>query len=81
MLSQYFSSSYGNRVIIDHGLLRGVGIATTSNHLSRFAVAVGTQVQRGQVIGYVGTTGASTGCHLHFMIFRNGVPVDPMTWL
>ncbi|CAA9322566.1 MAG: hypothetical protein AVDCRST_MAG24-413 [uncultured Nocardioidaceae bacterium] len=81
VLSQYFSSSYGNRVIIDHGLLRGVGVATTSNHLSRYAVAVGQRVERGQVIGYVGDTGWSTGCHLHFSVLQNGVAVDPAPWL
>ena len=44
-------------------------------------MSVGQRVQRGQVIGYVGTTGASTGCHLHFMVFENGATVDPMKWL
>ena len=81
VLAQYYSSSYGNRVIIDHGLLRGVGVATTSNHLSGYAVAVGQRVERGQVIGYVGTTGWSTGCHLHFSVLQNGVAVDPAAWL
>lgn len=42
---------------------------------------VGERVERGDVIGYVGTTGASTGCHLHFMAFEDGETVDPMGWL
>jgi len=81
VLSEYYSSSYGNRLIIDHGLQRGVGLATISNHLSGYAVGTGAHVERGQVIGYVGTTGWSTGCHLHFTVLQNGVAVDPAGWL
>jgi murein DD-endopeptidase MepM/ murein hydrolase activator NlpD len=43
-------------------------------------VGVGEQVARGQVVGYVGTTGWSTGCHQHFTVLQDGVPVDPMRW-
>jgi len=81
VLSEYYSTSYGNRLIVDHGLQRGVGLATIANHLSRYAVGVGAHVERGQVIGYVGTTGWSTGCHLHFTVLQNGVAVDPAPWL
>jgi murein DD-endopeptidase MepM/ murein hydrolase activator NlpD len=81
VLSEYYSTSYGNRLIIDHGLQRGVGLATISNHLSRYAVGTGAHVERGQVIAYVGTTGWSTGCHLHFTVLQNGVAVDPTGWL
>jgi murein DD-endopeptidase MepM/ murein hydrolase activator NlpD len=44
-------------------------------------VDVGERVKRGEVLGYVGSTGYSTGCHLHFMVYENGVTVDPMSWL
>ncbi len=81
VVSMYYNSGYGNRIILDHGLRGGVGLGTTYNHLSSYATSVGQRVQRGQVIGYVGTTGASTGCHLHFMVFENGATVDPMKWL
>jgi len=81
VLSESSSPSYGNRLIIDHGIQRGVGVATISNHLSGYAVAPGARVERGQVIGYVGTTGWSTGCHLHFTVLQNGVAVDPAPWL
>ncbi len=80
VLSEYYQSAWGNRLIIDHGLHYGVGVATISNHLSAYNVAVGDKVKRGQVVGYVGTTGWSTGCHLHFTVLQNGVAVDPMNW-
>jgi murein DD-endopeptidase MepM/ murein hydrolase activator NlpD len=80
VLETYFQSAWGNRVIIDHGVQKGVGVATISNHLQSFAVSPGQSVQRGQTIGYVGNTGWSTGCHLHYTVLQNGSPVDPMAW-
>ncbi|GAC1486436.1 MAG: hypothetical protein NVS2B15_00840 [Pseudarthrobacter sp.] len=67
----------GNRVVIDHGN----GLETTYNHLSSASVKVGQTVTRGQVVALSGTTGASTGCHLHFEVQVNGEVVDPMGWL
>lgn len=81
VLSAYFQSAWGNRIIIDHGTHGGVGLATISNHLSGYAVEVGEHVERGEVVGYVGNTGWSTGCHLHFTVLQNGTAVDPMNWL
>jgi murein DD-endopeptidase MepM/ murein hydrolase activator NlpD len=81
VIGRYYNVGYGNRVIIAHGYMHGVSISTAYNHLSRYSTYVGQYVQRGDVIGYVGTTGYSTGCHLHFMVFRNGRTVDPMNWL
>lgn len=81
VISMYYNSGYGNRVIMDHGLRASVGLGTTYNHLSGFSTFVGQTVQQGDVIGYVGSTGASTGCHLHFMVFEDGATVDPMSWL
>ncbi len=80
VLEEYFATAWGNRIIIDHGIHDGVGLATISNHLGSYAVGVGDTVARGQVVGYVGTTGWSTGCHLHFTVMQDGVPVDPMSW-
>lgn len=72
----------GNQVLINHGYSGGgSSVMTSSNHLSSFAVSPGQQVSRGQVIGYSGTTGTSTACHLHFEVYINGSTVDPMTWL
>jgi murein DD-endopeptidase MepM/ murein hydrolase activator NlpD len=74
------SGGYGNHIVVDHGRMRGADVATTYNHLSRIVVSSG-QVGRGEVIGYSGTTGLSTGCHLHFEVWVNGSTTDPMGWL
>jgi murein DD-endopeptidase MepM/ murein hydrolase activator NlpD len=81
VIAAYFNTGYGNRVIIDNGYHRGVGLATAYNHLSSYSTHVGENVSRGEIIGYVGSTGYSTGCHLHFMVFENGATVNPMGWL
>ena len=68
---------YGNAVLIDHGS----GLATLYGHLSRVNVAPGQKVQTGQVIGYLGTTGRSTGPHVHYEIRKNGLDIDPAPFL
>ena len=81
VVGAYYGSGYGNRVIIDHGWLDGASMSTSYNHMTSFTVGSGQQVSRGQLIGYSGTTGMSTGCHLHFMVYRNGTPVNPANYL
>ena len=71
------NGAYGNLVLLDHGF----GITTKYGHLSRFAVRDGQRVKRGDVIGYVGSTGRSTGAHLHYEIWMNGRLTDPMALL
>lgn len=66
---------HGNYVRLDHG----AGIATGYGHMSRIAVAPGMAVRRGQIIGYVGSTGLSTGAHLHYEVYRGGQTVDPFS--
>ena len=72
---------FGNYVVIDHGNIGGASIMTGYAHQSRIAVKVGQQVNMGQLIGYVGTTGLSTGCHLHLQVYENGTPVDPLSYV
>ena len=74
------SGGYGNQLVIDHGLQGGIDLTTTYNHLNTFVVT-GGPVNRGQLVAYVGTTGLSTGCHLHFETRDDGTPVDPRLWL
>ena len=80
VVSSYWSDVYGRRLIVNHGVLNGAGVATIYNHAASYTVGAGAQVQRGQVIGYVGDTGWSTACHLHFTVMANGQAVDPANW-
>ncbi|GAA4450452.1 M23 family metallopeptidase [Phytohabitans houttuyneae] len=76
-----WNGGYGNYTCISHGRYQGRGLSTCYAHQSRILVWPGQQVRRGQVIGRVGTTGASTGYHLHFEVRLSGTPVQPLKWL
>ncbi len=71
------NGGYGNLVVVDHGN----GISTAYAHLSSISVSVGQSVGQGTVVGGMGTTGNSTGVHLHFEVRVNGSPVDPLGYL
>ncbi|MBZ9935358.1 peptidoglycan DD-metalloendopeptidase family protein [Mesorhizobium sp. BR1-1-16] len=77
VISAGWDGGYGNMVDIDHGN----GIVTRYGHLSAIKVKVGQKVAEGQEIGKVGSTGRSTGSHLHYEIRINGKPIDPMTYI
>lgn len=76
-----WAGGYGNYTCISHGQVGGRGLATCYGHQSAILVGYGQRVSRGQLIGRVGTTGDSTGNHLHFEVRLDGRPVDPMGWL
>jgi murein DD-endopeptidase MepM/ murein hydrolase activator NlpD len=71
------NGAYGNMVALDHGF----GIVTKYGHLSRIAVMGDQRIKRGDIIGYVGSTGRSTGAHLHYEVWMNGKLTNPMTLL
>lgn len=72
-----YDGNYGNKILIQHE----DGIETIYGHLSKFEVKVGDEIKKGQLIGRVGSTGRSTGPHLHFEVRVNGSPVDPKKYL
>jgi len=76
-----WNGGYGNFTCVSHGRYRGVGLSTCYAHQSQINVGAGHSVRQGQVIGRVGTTGASTGYHLHFEVRLDGRPVNPVPWL
>ena len=72
-----WNDSYGNQVLLDNG----AGLSTRYAHMTATAVTAGETVTAGQVIGYVGSTGDSTGNHLHFEMMQGGIRINPMDML
>ncbi len=77
MQSEAESGGYGNYTCVDHG----GGLSTCYAHQSEFGTSIGSSVEQGEVIGYVGNTGHSFGDHLHFEVRINGVAQDPLGYL
>jgi murein DD-endopeptidase MepM/ murein hydrolase activator NlpD len=75
--SASYSGQYGNLIVLRHEF----GLVTKYGHLSRFSVKTGDTVQRGQIIGYVGSTGRSTGAHLHYEVLASGKLINPLRLL
>ncbi len=73
---EFDGRGYGNNVVISHGY----GYETLYGHMSRFNVKRGQKIKRGEVIGWVGNTGASTGPHCHYEVIRNGVKINPINF-
>ena len=81
VINEYYDGVYGNRLYLSLGNVNGKNMTVVYNHMSRYASSEGQRVSRGDVIGYSGTTGWSTGCHLHFTVLVDGDTVDPMNYL
>lgn len=75
------SNGLGNWTVINYGSYKGANMASGYAHQSRIVVRPGQSVKQGQVVGYVGTTGLSTGCHLHLQMYRNGTRVNPRPYV
>ena len=75
--AEYNNGGYGNLVEINHGQ----GIQTRYGHLSRFAARAGQRVRRGDLVGYMGSTGRSTGSHLHYEVRIDGRAVNPIPFM
>lgn len=76
-----YDKSAGNYVVVNHGVFNGVRLETKYFHLSKILVRQGQSLKKGQVLGIQGTTGYSTGVHLHFQVEENGVPVNPKKYV
>jgi murein DD-endopeptidase MepM/ murein hydrolase activator NlpD len=75
------SYGFGKWTVISYGRMYGANLSSGYAHQSKIVVHAGQSVKQGQIVGYVGTTGLSTGCHLHLQIYRNGQRVNPMRYL
>ena len=80
-VAEFNNGGYGNYVVISHGFMNGSLVTTHYGHMMSYAVSVGQSVKQGDIIGYVGTTGASTGYHLHFEVRLNNSPVNPFGYV
>ena len=80
-IASYNTGGYGYYVMVNHGKKDGDNYVTLYAHMTKYIVSVGQYVKRGQTIGYVGTSGASTGYHLHFEVRVNGATTNPMNYL
>jgi murein DD-endopeptidase MepM/ murein hydrolase activator NlpD len=81
VISEVWSDVYGHRLYLDVGRVNGKNMTVVYNHASSYRVGTGARVGRGETLGYAGTTGWSTGCHLHFTVLLDGNPVDPMHYM
>ncbi len=81
VISKVWSDVYGNRLYLDVGRVNGKNMTLVYNHLSSYAASTGERVRRGEAVGYAGSTGWSTGCHLHFTVLLDGSPVNPMNYM
>lgn len=80
-ISGSLTTDFGRFVAIDHGKINGIQVSSWYGHLNSWVVRKDQQVEQGQLIGYVGSSGRSDGPHLHFQINENGIPVNPTKYI
>ena len=78
---QNYSDVWGNRLYLDVGRVNGKQMTLIYNHISSYKARTGDRVGRGEVVAYSGTTGWSTGCHLHFTVLIDGKAVNPQNYM
>lgn len=76
-----YNGGSGNNTRIDHGDINGVNVQTGYLHMTNYVVTVGQKVNKGALVGHVGSTGLSTACHVHFSAYKNGRGTDPMEYI
>ncbi len=76
-----YNGGSGNNVRIAHGKIDGISVESGYLHMEKYIVEVGQKVDQGDLIGYVGSTGLSTACHLHYSMYENGHGIDPMKYI
>jgi murein DD-endopeptidase MepM/ murein hydrolase activator NlpD len=76
-----YNGGSGNNVRIDHGDINGIDVQSGYLHMQKYVVSVGQKVNQGDIVGYVGDTGLSTACHLHFSMYESGHGMDPMKYI
>ncbi len=81
VITETWSDVYGHRLYLDLGRVNGKNMTVVYNHAISYRVGTGAHVRRGETVGYAGTTGWSTGCHLHFTVLVDGNPVNPMNYI
>lgn len=81
VISRYYSEVWGNRLFLDVGRVNGKSMTLIYNHISSYSANTGERVKRGETVAFAGTTGWSTGCHLHFTVLINGNPVNPQSYM
>lgn len=81
VISEYYSDVWGNRLYLDVGRVNGHHMVLIYNHISSYKARTGSRVGRGDVVAYSGTTGWSTGCHLHFTVLIDGKAVNPQNYM
>ncbi|MCW2755292.1 MAG: peptidase [Marmoricola sp.] len=81
VIEEYYDAVWGNRLYIDVGKVNGHEMTLIYNHISSYVAHTGAHVRRGQTVARAGTTGWSTGCHLHFTVMIDGTAVDPQKYM